>query len=115
MICRNKAEPTPRPRHLGRVHGLHLAVIGAQPLERADADDLVALPHGPERDLGRPEPGEVERVRASPRRLCPRPGHMGVQQRDDARVVQAAFDDVHRQKLMSPSRLICRSAYSPTP
>jgi hypothetical protein len=86
---------TPPARRLGRGHGLHLTVIRAQPFERADAHDHVALPRGSEGHIGRPEPGEVERVRAPWRGLRPRAGRMGVQQVDDARVVQAAFDDVH--------------------
>jgi len=61
----------------------------------ADADDRLTIPCGPEGHLGCPEPGEVERVRAPRRGLCPRSGHMGTQQFDDARVVQATFDDVH--------------------
>jgi len=39
-----------------------------------------------------------------PRRLRPGAGHMGVQQRDDARVVQPASDDVHGDLDCSPDR-----------
>jgi hypothetical protein len=99
--CRSHAPPA---RRLGRVHGLHLAMIGAQPLERADADDRVALPRRPEGHIGGPEPGEIECMRAAPRRLRPRTSQMGVQQGDDTRVVQAAFDDVHGDLDCSPDR-----------
>ncbi len=68
-------------------------MIAAQPLQRAHPGQPLALPRGPEADLGNSETIHVERVATAVR--SPGAGDVRGEQGDDARIVEVAPLDPH--------------------
>jgi hypothetical protein len=90
----------------GRAHRLDLAVGGCQLLERAATEQGVAVPHGPEGDLGDAQLGEVQREHVLGRRELVHVGEVLAQQVVHGGAGEVVEFDVHGAR---PSRLLCRS------
>jgi hypothetical protein len=96
-VAKHLAAKAAPARGLERVHRLHLAVLGRERLQRTDGGQRLAVPAGPERDVGRAQPGEIERMGAARRGLRPRGRDVMIEQRDDARIEGVAGADLHCQ------------------
>ena len=70
-------------------------MLGREPLQRTASQQNVAFPDGPETDVDRPEPAEVQRVGTPHRGFRPRAGNMGVNEIDHARIAEVAFNNLH--------------------
>jgi hypothetical protein len=75
----------------GGAHRLDLALAGPKRLQRATAEQLVTFPGGPEADLRRGEPVEIERVHALRRRKLRHAPQVQAQQFDHFGTVEPAF------------------------
>jgi hypothetical protein len=94
-VAQQRLADAAAPRGLRRVHRLHLAMVGCQALQRAHAQQRLAVPGAEEADLGCAQPGQVEREGEARRRGLPRQALVQRDQRLHARILQAAFRDPH--------------------
>src|SRR5262249_6676100 len=107
-VTQHGASHTLSPRGLRSVHRLDLAMIHRQLLERADAQEVVIVPHRPKADVWRLQPSEVQGVRTSRRGLRPSAGEMTVQEIDHARIAQVTWDDTQHVIAASSLRAFAR-------
>jgi hypothetical protein len=99
-VAQHRASHSPSAHGLSGIHGLDLTMIGRESFQRADPQERFIVPDRPKADVGRLQPGEIQRVRATRGRFGPGTGQMGMQEIDNARVAQAAFDDPHHGSLI---------------
>src|SRR3981189_3615967 len=87
------------------MHRLDFCVIGRKPLERADTQERFAGPQRPEADIWRLQPGQVQGVCATRRRLGSRGVEMESEQINNARVAEVARGDTDNDASPGPMLL----------
>jgi len=75
------------------MHRFDFSVVRRDRAQRADAEQRLAIPQRPEGDVRCPQMRRIETVGAAEFRVCARRAQMEFDQRDDARIVEAAFKD----------------------